>query len=1021
MGDPQSDGRNAAGPPQTESDSGPNSGPNSGPASEASPTGTHPAPDNIATIAFTHVSDAIVVTDAADSVTAWNPAAERIYGITAEQALGRLLSDILTASSLDGVPMSLVPIDAVRSSQGVRQRLVHRPRVGSSIGVQVIVDLAMTGLTDAADAVVGAIRVMRVIGTSARLEAELATLGSLAVATGRGRSREEIAEAALEVLCRATEADSGLIISTDGEFAIAGRIGLQDAAIERILSYGAIGPRLANVLSRPDAALTVDLADSPVAEDIQGALRDEGLDRIAFAGMRVSGRLIGVIGLGWKSRPPTSPSGPVLLEAATLVASALENARLLRRVEHGLELERSLTARLQALVELTRLPDAADEEATIAQFLLERIVSVLGAASGSVARIVDGRLVGLASHQTPPDFARLQASRSASEWGFLRRFAAGETAYIQAIEAGMVSPQILAAADSVGLKAYGAFSFHDEGGLAGVLICGFEQPASELPFDDRTIEAIGRVVDISFANQRLRRVAMASEERYRMVFERSPDALVVTSLEGVVLEANPAAVEMFGGPIVGRSGPQLAEIDPSTMGGMVERIRDDTTFSWSGNGRRLDGTLFPVEAEATALWIGGELRILGLIRDLTERRRLQHELLQAQKMEAIGLLVAGVAHELNNPLASIVAFSQLIRTDRRLPGELHHHADLLIQEANRTRRIVQNLLDFARQRPPERVPTSLPRLIHRVLGLQSYTFGPNRIEAQLEIDEDLPLVALDRAQIQQVLINLTLNAAQAIRTNAERGRITIRASVAEDEDGRPVVRISVTDNGPGIAPHLRSRLFVPFFTTKAPGEGTGLGLSVSFGIAAGHGGSLRYEPGPDGAGATFILELPIDPDAADAADDGWGSEDMAPPPVEDRPEREATPDPDPVGSPERQPTRVLVLDDDTSIRDFLARVLRRDGYEPIVAADGRTALDLVRSEQPDAILCDHRMAGMSGTAFHAAVAEIDPALARRFAFMSGDVLNPELREFALARGITLLAKPFDIDSVGRTVAQILEA
>jgi PAS domain S-box-containing protein len=989
--------------------------PQSDPPNDAGPR----ARDDIAAIAFAQVSDAIVVTDASDSVTAWNPAAERTYGITAQLALGRPLSELLKAASLDGVPLNLVPLDAVRSNLGVRQRLVHRPLVGAAIGDQVVIDLAMTGLTDAAGAVIGAVRVMRVIGSSARLEAELATLGSLAVATGRGRSREEIAEAALAILCRATEADSGLIIATDGEFAVAGRIGLGDAAIERILSYGAIGPRLASVLMRPDAALTVDLADSPVGEDIQGALADEGLSRIAFAGMRVSGRLIGVLGLGWKARSPTSPSGPVLLEAATLVASALENARLLRRVEHGLELERSLTARLRALVELTRLPDAADEEATIAQFLLERIVSVLGAASGSVGRFVDGQLVGLASHLTPPAFARLQKTRSVSEWGFLRRFEGGETAYVQAIEPGTVSPEILAAASAVGLKAYGAFSFRDEGGLAGVLICGFEQPASELPFDDRTIEAIGRVVDISFANQRLRRVAIASEERYRMVFERSPDALLVASLEGVILEANPAAVQMFGGPILGRSGLELAEIDPSAMGEILQRVRDNATSSWSGNGTRLDGTPFPIEAEATALWVGGELRILGLVRDLTERRRLQHELLQAQKMEAIGLLVAGVAHELNNPLASIVAFSQLIRTDPNLPSELQKQADLLIQESNRTRRIVQNLLDFARQRPPERVPTSVPRLIQRVLGLQSYTFGPSRIEAQLEIDDNLPLIALDRAQIQQVLINLTLNAAQAIRTRAERGRITIRAVVGEDESGSPVVRVSVADNGPGIPAHLRSRLFVPFFTTKAPGEGTGLGLSVSFGIAAGHGGSLRHEPGPNGLGATFILELPVDPATADAVDDGWAWDETTPmaAPADPTAGREGSSGAEPPATP----IRVLVLDDDASIRDFLARVLRRDGYEPIVAADGRTALDLVRTEQPAAILCDHRMAGMSGTTFHDAVAEISPELARRFAFMSGDVLNPELREFALARGITLLAKPFDIDSVGRTVAQILDA
>jgi nitrogen-specific signal transduction histidine kinase len=208
----------------------------------------------------------------------------------------------------------------------------------------------------------------------------------------------------------------------------------------------------------------------------------------------------------------------------------------------------------------------------------------------------------------------------------------------------------------------------------------------------------------------------------------------------------------------------------------LRRVARQRTSRWTGVGHRPDGGTFPVEVDGTRIQIAGEERILALVRDTTERQRIEQELLQAQKMEAIGLLVAGVAHELNNPLASIVAFSQLIRTDPRLPAELHHHADLLIQESNRTRRIVQNLLDFARQRPPERVPTSLPDLIDRVLDLQSYTFGPSRIEAVLDIPSDLPLVSLDRAQIQQVLINLTLNAAQAIRTKGERGTIHIKAA-----------------------------------------------------------------------------------------------------------------------------------------------------------------------------------------------------------------------------------------------------
>jgi CheY-like chemotaxis protein len=402
---------------------------------------------------------------------------------------------------------------------------------------------------------------------------------------------------------------------------------------------------------------------------------------------------------------------------------------------------------------------------------------------------------------------------------------------------------------------------------------------------------------------------------------------------------------------------------------------------------------------------------------------LQEEHLQAQKMEAIGLLAAGVAHELNNPLASILAFSQLIRTDPSLPPELHDQADLLIQEAKRIHRIVNGLLDFARQRPPERVPTSLREVVDEVLALESYTFGPGRIEAIVEIPDDIPAIPLDHVQIEQVLVNLTINAAQAIRTASEHGTIRIVAARALTDDGQDVVRLSITDDGPGIPPELRSHLFVPFQTTKAPGEGTGLGLSVSFGIVAGHGGTLRHEAGPGGVGTTFIIELPVSPDPDPTFET---REDEPAAAGSYRPSTGATKVADqarprvPASSTAADSTavRILVLDDEAAIRDFLARILRRDGYEPVAAADGASALEIVRLDPPRAILCDHRMAGMSGIAFHEAVAAIDPGLARRFAFMSGDVLNPELHDFAVARGIVLLAKPFDITSVGRTVAQI---
>ena len=853
---------------------------------------------------------------------------------------------------------------------------------------------------------------------AARLEDELAALGSLAVETGRARSPEEVAETALGVLCRATAADAGLILSVDRRFEATASVGLSAASIGVIQAYGAIGDRLAKTLERVDTAFSVPLEDAPVGPDIQAALRADGISHVAFVGMRVHGKLAGVLGLGWREPTLTRPSGPVLLQAAALVASALENARLLQRVEQGLEQERSLTARLGTLVELTRLPVDAGDESAMARDLLERIASLLGAVGGSVIRIGNGRLQTLASHGIDPELVQLQGARPATEWGFAKRFAAGTDAYVETIDDATVSGSTLEASRGRGFQAYAAFPIRDGGRLEGVLIAVFAQPASELPIDDRTLEAIGRVLDISFANQRLRAVAVASEERYRTLFERSPYALVVQTLDDVVVDANPAAYELYGEGLIGRHVRDLAVIDDDEIVRTREVVLDAGTSTWVGTGLRLDGSTFPEEVESARIRIGDEDRILARIRDTTERDRLQQELLQAQKMEAIGLLVAGVAHELNNPLASIVAFSQLIRTDPHLPEELHHHADLLIQESNRTRRIVQNLLDFARQRPPERVPTSLHELIDGVLALQSYSFGPSRIEAILDIPDDLPNVPLDRAQIQQVLVNLTLNAAQAIRTRGDRGKIWIAAKRRDGDDTTPTVQLTITDDGPGIPEELRSRLFVPFFTTKAPGEGTGLGLSVSFGILAGHGGTLRYEPGPNGRGTSFILELPVDsaqPPAAETPLAAIASLRAATVAAGPTPGKRRAP------TAERsRPARVLVLDDEPSIRDFLARILRRNGIEPIVAADGLSALEVIRNDPPDAILCDHRMAGMTGTNFHNAVVEIAPELATRFAFMSGDVLNPELHEFASERGIGVLAKPFDIESVERTIAALLD-
>jgi CheY-like chemotaxis protein len=471
-------------------------------------------------------------------------------------------------------------------------------------------------------------------------------------------------------------------------------------------------------------------------------------------------------------------------------------------------------------------------------------------------------------------------------------------------------------------------------------------------------------------------------------------------------------------------------------------------------------------------------------------------------MEALGQLVSGVAHELNNPLAAIIAFSQLIRSDERLPDDMRHDAGLLVQEADRTRRIVQNLLDFARARPPERRPTSIRALVQSVLELQSYALNANQIQVKIDIPATLPDVDLDRAQLQQVLLNLTINSIQALKAADRKkpAQIWVSAAVVKNRAGagilkseRPadapqLVRITIRDDGPGVPESARARLFDPFFTTKQPGEGTGLGLSVSFGIVAAHNGHLWYEPGPRGVGSSFVIELPTTarnlengqpqakPEAAagpgalprrrfrgapadgtraareSAATSGPATPASVKPKVKatatattrkkaaeasvDEPAGAASTYPisppaaglgdaarpveaQPDASP--RPPRILALDDEPSIRSFLRKALVVAGMECVPFPDGAQALDGVRKTDFDVMLIDHRMAGMSGTEFYEAAISVRPELARRAVFMSGDVLNPDLRGFATQREIRLLAKPFDIDAVIQIVREVLAA
>ncbi len=371
--------------------------------------------------------------------------------------------------------------------------------------------------------------------------------------------------------------------------------------------------------------------------------------------------------------------------------------------------------------------------------------------------------------------------------------------------------------------------------------------------------------------------------------------------------------------------------------------------------------------------------VLCVIRDVTDQKMLQEQLIQSEKMSAIGQLVSGVAHELNNPLAGISAFAQLLLSEKRFPPDQRTAAEMIYAEARRASRIVQNLLTFARQHKPERTPTSVNQVLDDTLELRGYELRVRGIDVQRDYDEQSPETMADAHQLQQVFLNLITNAEQAMeRAERDQQRLTIRTRRAGD-----LIRIEVEDTGPGIPPNLLERIFNPFFTTKPTGSGTGLGLSISLGIVREHEGRIWAENATQG-GARFVIELPI----------------VAPRPTGEFPSA-------PASQPVPDRLHVLVVDDEASVRVALQRYLSSKGHEVETTASGREALARMREDAFDAVIIDMRMPDVSGEQLFGELKARDPSYAERVIFTTGQLVDDSVRNFLASTGRPCVPKPFE--------------
>jgi two-component system NtrC family sensor kinase len=375
--------------------------------------------------------------------------------------------------------------------------------------------------------------------------------------------------------------------------------------------------------------------------------------------------------------------------------------------------------------------------------------------------------------------------------------------------------------------------------------------------------------------------------------------------------------------------------------------------------------------------------------DITDRKRLEQQLLQAEKLSALGQLIAGVAHELNNPLTGVIGFAEIANNQPDCPERIREDLQQITTNAKRCKAVVDNLLRFARQHKPERRSFAIVDVIESTLELMSYHFRTAGIEVLRQLGDRSLRVNGDCNEIQQVFVNLLGNAIQAIKETGARGTISVRTSIHE---GR--VRCVIADTGPGIPPDKLGTIFDPFYTTKPVGEGTGLGLGVCFGIVASHRGRIWAES--DGErGATFVVELPLDEGRK-------------------RVERPKTTESQML----RLRQRVLVVDDEEAVRSVLERVLTSFGFRVTTVASAEEARDLFQKDSFDIVLCDLRMPGLGGPGLYDWVSARDPQLVKRMVFCTGDTVSQEAREFIRRTKCRVVSKPFNVSRLAQTLSEI---
>ena len=621
------------------------------------------------------------------------------------------------------------------------------------------------------------------------------------------------------------------------------------------------------------------------------------------------------------------------------------------------------------------------------------LLALVGDAPGDPIHIAaaEGTLSGLRGRKIAPDDAGLVARATGRDHLELVRNSGSEsTSIVPGFEA--------VAAAAVPLRSHGA--------VIGTLVITDPREAQFVPEDVRLLSTLATHAAVVIANARFFEMVRRAKDQWETAFDALSEGIAVVDTDGVVRRANRSLASLLGVPVstlvgtalgdallgTGKSQP-LSELLAGTRRG--ERSAPLVVRS-----ERLQRTVRVNAAHIAGA--GFEQSVVVLVEDVTEQQALETQLVQSEKLAAVGQLVSGVAHELNNPLTSIAGLSEFLLEQKELGKKDRGHLQVIQEQAERAGRIVRNLLTFARKGTGERDLVDLNDVIRRTLSLTAYDLKLKDITVTRELSGALPEVLGDRHGLQQVVLNLVTNAAQAVTENPrDRPR---EITVSTWFDGQ--VHLRVADSGPGIPEHVLQNVFTPFFTTKEPGKGTGLGLSITYSIVESHGGHLTIEPPPASGGAAFRVDLP--PAPADAVASA-----MTP--------AAAQPAGNPAGAHFVKRT-ILLVDGDPAVQRTIKALFARDGHDVEVAGDPQHALDLAQRGGFDLIITDARaMApGKRGVLLAEELVAKLPALRERIIVATGDV-RPTTEETLTRLGVRYVRKPFNLRDLRVEAARLWEA